>query len=63
MDPVARRAVWDVVLAQRRGRTILLTTHFMEEAEVLADRLAILAHGRLQCCGSPLFLKHRYGEH
>uniref|UniRef100_A0A8C4X0D4 ATP-binding cassette, sub-family A (ABC1), member 3b n=1 Tax=Eptatretus burgeri TaxID=7764 RepID=A0A8C4X0D4_EPTBU len=61
MDPVARRAVWDVVLAQRRGRTILLTTHFMEEAEVLADRLAILAHGRLQCCGSPLFLKHRYG--
>uniref|UniRef100_UPI00358EF626 phospholipid-transporting ATPase ABCA3-like isoform X2 n=1 Tax=Myxine glutinosa TaxID=7769 RepID=UPI00358EF626 len=61
MDPVARRSVWDILLEQRHGRTILLTTHFMEEADILGDRVAIMAAGHLQCSGSPLFLKSRYG--
>jgi ABC-2 type transport system ATP-binding protein len=48
MDPAARRALWDVVLGlKRRGRSVLLTTHYMEEAEVLCDRLAIMDHGRI----------------
>jgi ABC-2 type transport system ATP-binding protein len=48
MDPAARRALWDIVLdLKREGRTILLTTHYMEEAEVLCDRLAIMDHGRI----------------
>jgi ABC-2 type transport system ATP-binding protein len=48
MDPAARRALWDIVLGLRRdGRSILLTTHYMEEAEVLCDRLAIMDHGRI----------------
>jgi ABC-2 type transport system ATP-binding protein len=48
MDPAARRALWDVVLGLRNeGRSILLTTHYMEEAEVLCDRLAIMDHGRI----------------
>jgi ABC-2 type transport system ATP-binding protein len=48
MDPAARRALWDVVLSLRdEGRTILLTTHYMEEAEVLCDRLAIMDHGHV----------------
>ncbi len=48
MDPAARRALWDVVLGLKgRGRTVLLTTHYMEEAEVLCDRLAIMDHGRI----------------
>jgi ABC-2 type transport system ATP-binding protein len=48
MDPAARRALWDVVLGLKgRGRSILLTTHYMEEAEVLCDRLAIMDHGRI----------------
>ena len=48
MDPAARRALWDVVLGlKQRGRSILLTTHYMEEAEVLCDRIAIMDHGRI----------------
>jgi ABC-2 type transport system ATP-binding protein len=48
MDPAARRALWEIVLdLKRQGRTVLLTTHYMEEAEVLCDRLAIMDHGRI----------------
>jgi ABC-2 type transport system ATP-binding protein len=48
MDPAARRALWDVVLELKvKGRSVLLTTHYMEEAEVLCDRLAIMDHGRI----------------
>jgi ABC-2 type transport system ATP-binding protein len=48
MDPAARRALWDVVLGLRAaGRTVLLTTHYLEEAEVLCDRVAIMDHGRI----------------
>lgn len=62
MDPSARRATWDLLQGEKRGRTILLTTHFMDEADLLGDRIAIMAGGELQCCGSPLFLKSKYGE-
>ncbi|XP_055460812.1 phospholipid-transporting ATPase ABCA3 [Psammomys obesus] len=61
MDAVSRRAVWDLLQQQKSDRTILLTTHFMDEADLLGDRIAILAKGELQCCGSSLFLKQRYG--
>jgi ABC-2 type transport system ATP-binding protein len=48
MDPAARRALWDIVLGLRaEGRSILLTTHYMEEAEILCDRIAIMDHGRI----------------
>nr|XP_025035890.1 ATP-binding cassette sub-family A member 3 [Pelodiscus sinensis] len=61
MDPASRRATWDLLQQQRSSRTILLTTHFMDEADLLGDRIAIMAQGELQCCGSSLFLKHKYG--
>ena len=61
MDPYNRRSLWDVLQAEKEDRTILLTTHFMEEADVLGDRIAIMANGDIQCCGSPLFLKKKYG--
>ncbi|TSK87603.1 ATP-binding cassette sub-family A member 3 [Bagarius yarrelli] len=61
MDPSARRATWNLLQGEKRGRTILLTTHFMDEADLLGDRIAIMAGGELQCCGSPLFLKNKYG--
>ena len=48
MDPAARRALWDVVLGLKaEGRSVLLTTHYMEEAEVLCDRIAIMDHGHI----------------
>nr|XP_051692166.1 ATP-binding cassette sub-family A member 17 isoform X7 [Oryctolagus cuniculus] len=61
MDAISRRAVWDLLQQQKSDRTILLTTHFMDEADLLGDRIAIMAKGELQCCGSPLFLKQKYG--
>ncbi|CAG2117255.1 unnamed protein product, partial [Medioppia subpectinata] len=61
MDPEARRVVWDLLQYLRCERTILLTTHYMEEADVLGDRIAIMSEGRVKCCGSPMFLKKRFG--
>ncbi|CAM9094590.1 unnamed protein product, partial [Laminaria digitata] len=61
MDPFSRRSTWSVLQRQRKGRVILLTTHFMDEADTLGDRIAIMAEGELQCMGSSLFLKGLYG--
>jgi ABC-2 type transport system ATP-binding protein len=48
MDPAGRRALWDIVLGLKaEGRSILLTTHYMEEAEILCDRIAIMDHGHI----------------
>jgi ATP-binding cassette subfamily A (ABC1) protein 3 len=62
LDPAARRALWDLLQAEKHGRTTLLTTHFMDEADLLGDRIAIMAGGELQCCGSSFFLKKKYGK-
>lgn len=113
MDPYSRRSTWNIIQRNKKGRIILLTTHFMDEgetatctfirastsgqqcrslagvlqnhippcagpaelsqhiipplpsflstADLLGDRVAIMAHGKLQCCGSPLFLKNQFG--
>ena len=61
MDPEARRQIWDILQKERRNKTMLLTTHFMDEADYLGDRIAIMAKGKLVCSGSSLFLKKRYG--
>ncbi|XP_060873175.1 phospholipid-transporting ATPase ABCA3-like isoform X2 [Metopolophium dirhodum] len=61
MDPESRREMWDLLLSFRGTRTILITTHFMEEADVLGDRIAIMDHGKVICYGSSLFLKKAYG--
>jgi ABC-2 type transport system ATP-binding protein len=53
LDPAARRSLWDLVQRlQSQGKTILLTTHYMEEAEVLCNRLAIMDHGRILALGT-----------
>nr|QNH67915.1 ATP-binding cassette transporter subfamily A member 1-like protein X3 [Brachionus plicatilis] len=62
VDPYNRMKIWDIILEFRSGRTIVLTTHYLEEADVLSDRIAIIHQGKLQCCGSSLFLKNKFGR-
>ncbi|XP_016348530.1 ATP-binding cassette sub-family A member 1, partial [Sinocyclocheilus anshuiensis] len=62
VDPYARRGIWELLLKYKTGRTIILSTHHMDEADILGDRIAIISHGRVCCCGSSLFLKKTYGR-
>lgn len=62
MDPMSRRKVWKLIEELKKDRVIILTTHSMEEADALGDRVGIMAHGKLRCIGNPLHLKHRFGE-
>nr|XP_054770556.1 ATP-binding cassette sub-family A member 2-like isoform X1 [Lytechinus pictus] len=62
VDPCARRAIWDLLLKYKHGRTILLSTHHMDEADFLGDRIAIISHGQVKCAGSSLFLKNSFGD-
>ncbi|KAK9114191.1 hypothetical protein Syun_020988 [Stephania yunnanensis] len=61
LDPASRNNLWNVVKRAKQDRAIILTTHSMEEAEVLCDRLGIFVDGSLQCIGNPKELKARYG--
>ncbi|XP_023240811.1 ATP-binding cassette sub-family A member 1-like [Centruroides sculpturatus] len=61
MDPQSRRVIWETILKLRKGRTILLTTHHMEEADALGDRIAIMTEGSIKCFGSSVFLKKKFG--
>src|SRR5215469_4846611 len=64
LDPQSRRQLWDIVRAfQERGGTVLLTTHYMDEAERLCDRLAIVDHGQIIAEGSPEELISKLGGH
>ena len=60
MDTNARRYVWDVLQQKKNGKVVLLTTHFMDEADYLGDRIGIMSQGKLQCCGSSVFLKNKF---
>lgn len=62
MDPVSKKAVWDLIQRVKGSRVIILTTHAMEEAELLSDKLAVLEEGELKCIGAPLQLKNIYGD-
>uniref|UniRef100_A0AAQ4QIZ0 P-type phospholipid transporter n=1 Tax=Gasterosteus aculeatus aculeatus TaxID=481459 RepID=A0AAQ4QIZ0_GASAC len=61
VDPYSRRSIWDLLLKYRAGRTVILSTHHMDEADLLSDRIAIISKGQLHCSGSPLFLKNCFG--
>ena len=62
LDPINRKLLWELIQSYKLNRTIILTTHFMEEADALADRIAIMNHGKVKCCGTPLFLKNTFGS-
>ncbi len=61
LDPLSRRVIWNVILAERSHRTIILTTHFLDESEVLSDHIVILSLGKTKCQGTPAELKNQYG--
>ncbi|KLU92187.1 hypothetical protein MAPG_11133 [Magnaporthiopsis poae ATCC 64411] len=61
LDPLSRRKIWDILLAERGKRTMILTTHFLDEADLLADHIAVLSKGTLRAEGSSVELKDRLG--
>lgn len=62
LDVLARRALWEVIRGLRGRVTIILTTHYLEEAEALADRIGIMSGGRLRVCGTAAELTAAAGE-
>ncbi|GJJ67939.1 ABC-2 type transport system ATP-binding protein [Entomortierella parvispora] len=62
LDPAIRRVIWDIINRVKINRTVILTTHSMEEADILSDRIAIMTAGRLRCIGTSLHLKDLYGS-
>jgi len=61
MDPTARRQMWDLMKSYKEGRVVILTTHYMDEADVLGDTIAIMSRGKIECVGDSLSLKKKYG--
>lgn len=60
LDPESRRELWNILLEMRKDQTIFITTHYMEEAETLADKIAIISNGTLLCYGPSIQLKKKY---
>jgi ATP-binding cassette subfamily A (ABC1) protein 3 len=61
MDTSARRYIWEMLKNYKNSRIVVLTTHFMDEADFLGDRIGIMGEGKLICCGSSVFLKNKFG--
>jgi len=62
LDVIARSELWDIIRSLKGGVTVILTTHYMEEAEALSDRIAIMKDGRLLVCDTPDSIKKTTGE-
>ena len=62
MDPGSRRFMWDLIASTMKNRSVILTTHSMEECEALCHRIGIMVGGRLRCLGSTTHLKDVYGD-
>ena len=62
LDPKNRREIWSVIKKMRQGRVLIMTTHAMDEAEALSDRIVVLAKGKVKYDGTPLAFKNRFGD-
>ncbi|XP_077472726.1 uncharacterized protein abca12 [Stigmatopora argus] len=62
IDPCSRRSIWDIIIQNKQRHTIIMSTHHLDEAEMLSDRIAFLEQGGLKCCGSPFYLKDKLGQ-
>jgi ATP-binding cassette subfamily A (ABC1) protein 3 len=61
LDVSARRHLWNMLKKYKKDKIIILTTHFMDEADYLGDRIGVMGDGKLLTCGSSLFLKSKFG--
>ncbi len=61
LDVNARRNIWTCLKEFKKDRIVLLTTHYMDEADILGDRIGIMTRGKIVCLGSSLFLKRKFG--
>ena len=61
MDLSSRRKMWDMLKKYKSNRIIILTTHYMDEADILGDRIGIMTNGTVTCLGRSMFLKNRFG--
>lgn len=62
MDPVSRKDVWTLIQKLKRNKVMILTTHAMEEADLLSDRIALICDGKFKCVGTTLYLKNTFGD-
>ena len=62
MDPSNRRELWDLINLFKRNSAVVLTTHSLEEADLLSDKIGIMAHGKIRCLGNALHLKNKFGS-
>jgi len=62
MDPQCRRQVWELIQKLKRNRVVILTSHSMEEADLLSDRLVVMVDGKFKCIGTSLYLKNNFGD-
>ena len=62
MDLSSRRLMWNILQKYKKNRIVVLTTHYMDEADVLGDRIGIMAKGKMTCLGSSIFLKDKFGS-
>ena len=62
LDPVSRRKLWNIIKTSSISRSFLLTTHLMEEADALCNRIAIMVNGQIKCIGSSQHLKSKFGD-
>jgi len=60
LDPLSRRKIWELLNRKKEGRVIFLTTHYMDEADIIADRKLILIEGKIRCLGTSLYLKNHF---
>ena len=61
LDPVNKRFIWKMIQKMKKNKSVILTTHSMEEADFLSDRIGVIVEGRFKCIGSLLELKKLFG--
>ena len=62
LDPISRRTLWRVIRETMANRSVILTTHLLDEAEALCSRIGIMSHGSMRCLGSSQHLRTKFGS-